>query len=269
MFKSGYINLIGEVNTGKSSIINKLINKKILIVSGRKGSTISRILCILNNKNYQIIFSDVPGFFNNKKIKFYIKESLLDSDILLYIVIPSYKEKINKYKKSIINYINKNKIFTYLIINKIDIYTKKKIKFTENFWKKQINKIKIFKISVKNNININYLLNNIIKDLKTNIRFFKQNILTNKSNNFIINEYIRESIFLYLRDEIPYNIYIKSNIILFNIKYIYIKTFFFFKKKSYNNIILNNINKIYYKSIKLLNLFFNKKIFLKIKLLNY
>ncbi|WXB47433.1 MAG: GTPase [Candidatus Shikimatogenerans sp. Tmey] len=60
MFKSGYVNLIGNVNTGKSSLINKFIKKKLLIVSGRKGSTINRILCILNNKNFQIIFSDIP-----------------------------------------------------------------------------------------------------------------------------------------------------------------------------------------------------------------
>ncbi|XBT18208.1 MAG: GTPase [Candidatus Shikimatogenerans sp. Tser] len=131
MFKSGYINLIGNINTGKSSLINKLIKNKLLIVSGRPQSTIDRILCILNNKKYQIIFSDIPGF--NPKFNFFVKESLLDADILLYIVIPSYKEKITSYKKKIINYINNNNIFTYLIINKIDIYNKQKIKFTKLF----------------------------------------------------------------------------------------------------------------------------------------
>ncbi|XBT18395.1 MAG: GTPase [Candidatus Shikimatogenerans sp. Tduv] len=267
MFKSGYVNLIGEVNTGKSSLINTFIKKKILIISGRPGSTIDKILCILNNKNYQIIFSDIPGInFYIKNNIFSIKNYLLESDVLLYLVIPKYNIFINNYIKKIINYINNNNILVFLVINKIDIYSKKKIKFTENFWKKKFKKIKIFKISVKKKKNIKYLLNNIIKKLKNNIPFYNKNNIIYKSRNYIINEYIRESIFLYLRDEIPYNIKIKSYIYNIYIKKIFIYSCFFIKKKSYKKIILSNINKIYYKSLILLKYFFKKKIFLKIKI---
>ncbi|XCC45322.1 MAG: GTPase [Candidatus Shikimatogenerans sp. Ttur] len=137
MYKSGYVILLGDVNVGKSSLINRFLKKQLLIVSGRKGSTINKILCILNINNTQIVFIDTPGFLNEnfkKKSKYiFFLNKFDDVDIFLYIVIPSYKIQISNYKKNIIKKINKNKKKVFLIINKIELFSKKKILFTYFF----------------------------------------------------------------------------------------------------------------------------------------
>lgn len=208
-YKSGYVSILGLPNTGKSTLVNTLLNKNISIVTKKKQTTINRISGILESKNFQIIISDTPGFMKPKnelqKIMIKnIKYSIKNSDILIYLLNNniSYNQKIIK----IIKKYNKPIIF---VLNKIDVLTYNKINNILNYYIEITNNQKIIKISALKNLNLNILINKIHNLIPSRLPYFNNYKISKNDNIFFITEIIRKEIFLLYNQEIPYETCIK------------------------------------------------------------
>ncbi|BFI91145.1 GTPase Era [Enterobacterales bacterium endosymbiont of Anomoneura mori] len=242
-----FVSIIGRTNVGKSTLLNKLINKKISITSKKKNTTINNILGIYKKNNYQIIYIDNPGYsLYNNFLNIKINNNLYDLDIIIYIIegtiLKNDDKKIIKKLKSINSLI-------ILVINKIDII-KNKIFLLPfiNYLKKKINFFELIPISAKYNINLNIIKNTIFKILNNNNKNNNNSNINNNFNyinNYNIIEIIREKIIRYLGQELPYCTKIKiENITFINNKYNFFVLILVNKKSQKKIIIGKNGNKI-------------------------
>lgn len=274
-YKSGFVNIIGNSNVGKSSLINILIGNNISIISSKVQTTQDRILGILNKEKLQIIFSDTPGIIMpncnlGKKMMFFVKESLKDADLILYVTDINNNKIINNF---IYNKIINSNIPILVLINKIDNFYNKNydIDHIVNFWKNNFPKaIDILPISIIKKINIDILLNKIINLIPYHPPYYPIDILTNKPKKFFVNEIIREKIFFLYDKELPYIIKINTEIFKEYKNIIYIYSILLINNISQKRILIgykgNNIKKLHIKSIFSLENFFNKKIKLQIQI---
>ncbi len=265
------ISIIGKPNVGKSTLFNKLIEKKISITSKKKNTTQNIIPGLNNKKEKQYLYLDTPGFINynsfkkifNKLNNFIKKKLLINRKINLFILI--IEKKINFYEKKIIKKINLNKIPLIIIINKIDKIKNKTIiiKIIKNITY-NIKYKSIIPITTKKNKYIKIIIKEINKLIKLNKKFnFKKNSeIHNK--NFIISEIIREKIFRFTGDEIPYLIKVNLKKIIYKKKKIIIISNINTKKKQHIKILIgkkgNKIKKIKYLSKKDIEFNLKKKI---------
>jgi GTPase len=265
--KSGFVNIIGHPNVGKSTLLNNLVGKRLSIITPKLQTTRHRIIGILNNVNYQIIFYDTPGIISYKHTlhKFmmnYVKKSLTDVDIILYM-IDAKNEKINKFIKTIKN------ISTSLIvlINKIDIINSNCLETIVNTLHNYFPVCQILPISAKYKINLDLLLNKIISLLPKSKAYYPKNFFTDKNKMFFVNEIIREKILLLYKNEIPYSTNVINENIYSNDNLIKINSIITLEKESQKIILIGHKGRslsklIYYSKIDL-EYFFKKKIFLK------
>lgn len=216
-FKSGFIGLLGRTNVGKSTILNKLLNEKVSIVTPRKQTTRKQIKGILTTKDYQLIFVDTPGIHKGKyKLNKVMNEtaylSNIDVDLIMLVVEP----KITNEDKKIIEKIkiddNLSKKPVILIINKIDKYKfgknkKRDLELIENYSK--IYQFKtIIPISCTTNHNIDVIIPEILKYLKNGPKYFEKDEYTDQTEREIVEEIVREKALKLLHEEIPHrNIY--------------------------------------------------------------
>ncbi|MEW6007672.1 MAG: GTPase Era [bacterium] len=201
MFKAGYISLVGKPNVGKSSLMNTLLKEKVSSVSPKPQTTRHQILGILNLPNVQAIFVDTPGLMIKQKDKLdermikKARSALMDSDLSLLIVEPFEREIIP-------NFIKKN---TILAINKIDLVDKLKLLPLIEYYNGLNLFLKIIPICAKKGINCPELLNEIISLLPFHPPFYDTEILSIHPERFFAEEVIREKVFLFYGDEIPYD----------------------------------------------------------------
>jgi GTPase len=207
-FKSGFVNIIGYPNAGKSTLFNQLLGDKISIVTPKVQTTRQRILGLLNGENYQVVFSDTPGIVDPKyqlhhfMIKS-IEEALEDADVILYIVdaaddVSEHEKFIGKIKKLEIPY--------YLLVNKMDLQQQEKMEVKLLQWQELVPKPNIYPISALYNFNLKALINEIIRVLPEHEPYYPDDIITDKSERFIASEIIREKIFIRYKQEIPYSV---------------------------------------------------------------
>ncbi len=262
--------IIGRTNVGKSTLFNKLIKKKISITSKRKNTTQKYILGINTINNNQYIYIDSPGFNNYIKFKkiFYKVNIFLKEKInfkkKINLIILIIEKKYFFFEKKIIKIINFKKIPIIILINKIDKIKNKKIilPFINNI-KNDIKYNNIIPISAKKIKHIKYIQNIINKFLIKSNHIFKKKKKTIHNKKFIIKEIIREKIFKFIRDEIPYLILIKLKKIINSKNKKIIFCNIYTKKKQHINIIIGkkgkNINYIINTSIKDIKKYFNYK----------
>lgn len=214
MFKSGFVTIIGKPNSGKSTLINTFLKEKISIVTRRINTTRNEIRGIYNDDDSQIIFLDTPGFLKvtnklDEKMKKIISHSLNEIDVLLYL-IPFY-EKIDQ------NYIDLFKIKELENVYKILVVTKLDLLKNKNEIPSLVEKFKSTKIfdtfipvsSIKKQ-NIDILLKEIKLHLKDNVKFYETTQKSIEEEKFYISEIIREKLLIYLNDEIPHNIFVRT-----------------------------------------------------------
>ena len=271
MFKSGFINLIGLPNAGKSSLINSLLEQNFSIVTKKAQTTRHRAFAILNGKNFQAIISDTPGFTNPKnKIHDYMNKKILDSfkdaDIILFVVELGIK---NKKDDKLIEKLKKSKVPLLLVLNKMDKINQIKLEEKIEFWSSELKNIEIWVISVKENFNINSLKKRLIELLPEGPKYFPVDTWTDKNERFFVNEIIREKIFKIYKQEIPYSSEVITESFKMKNKILKISSVIIVEKPSQKGIIIGNagetIKKVGIESRKDLEIFFNKKVFLNLE----
>ena len=270
MHKSGFVNVIGKPNVGKSSLINLLIGENLLITSPKAQTTRHRILGILSSDKFQLIFSDTPGLI---KPNYKLQESMVnatmsvlkDADIFLLVIQigDNYNFDYDLTKKIILS---KKPII--ILINKIDLGDQKKLEKTIEFWKKIIPDSLIIPISVKEKFQTDNLVEKIVELLPTHPAYFPKDQLTDKTERFFVNEKIREKILNLYKQEIPYSVEVETEVFDFKDKILKLSSVIYVERETQKGILIGHngesIKKLGVEARKDLENFFNKKIHLEL-----
>ena len=275
MFKSGFVNIIGLPNAGKSSIINRLLEDKFSIVTPKAQTTRHRAHAIINGKDFQVVISDTPGFTIPKnKIHEYMNKKILssfkDADIILFIVELGAE---NRRDNQLIEKIKKIKIPVLLVLNKVDKVNQDILVEESNFWSNEIENIETWIVSAKENFNIENLKNRVIELLPEGPKYYPDDIWTDKNERFFVNEIIREKIFNIYSQEIPYTSEVITESFKIRNKVLRISSMIIVERDSQKGIIIGNngesIKKLGSESRKDLEDFFNRKVFLELNVKVY
>jgi len=205
--KSGFVNIIGSPNVGKSTLMNQLVGEKLSIITSKMQTTRHRIMGMVNEDDYQIVFSDTPGIINpayrlHQNMMKFVSEALKDADVIL--MVTDIYEDPNKMEERLVQ-INKIKVPTLLLLNKIDLSNQKKLEGIVSQWKLKLPNAQILPISALHKMSINFILPKILEWLPENPPYFDKEQLTNKSMRFFVSEIIREKILLIYQKEVPYS----------------------------------------------------------------
>ncbi|MFL2619585.1 MAG: GTPase Era [Flavobacteriaceae bacterium] len=268
MHKSGFINIIGNPNVGKSTLMNCLVGEKISIITSKAQTTRHRIIGIVNGDKFQLIFSDTPGIIKpsyelQNSMMDFVKSALDDADIILYML--EIGEKSIK-DLSVHNKILNAKIPTLILLNKIDLSNQEDLEQEVNKWSAQYPNSEIFPISALNNFNIENLINRIIELTPESPPYFPKDQLTDKPERFFVNEKLREKILMYYDKEIPYSVEIVTKEFKEEENLIKIRTQILVERESQKGIIIGHkgsaLKKIGTKARLDLEKFFDKKVFI-------
>ena len=269
--KSGFVNIIGNPNVGKSTITNLMVERKVSIISPKSQTTRHRILAITNGDNFQIIFSDTPGILKpahklHKSMMDSVKIIFEDADIIMYVVeYKDYDLKDSKLKRKI----SSTKVPLLLIINKIDLIDQQKLENEVKYWKKKLPNAEVWPISAIEKFNIDELKNRLIEILPYGPKYFPEDQISDKSERFFVNEIIREKILLYFSKEIPYSVEVTTESFKEDENILKIHSIIMVERESQKGIIIghkgNALKKVGTKARIDLEKFFKKKVFLDLK----
>jgi|TARA_B100000780_G_scaffold128292_1_gene89956 GTP-binding protein Era len=209
--KAGFVNIIGNPNVGKSTLMNALVGQKLSIITPKAQTTRHRIMGILNEDDYQIVFSDTPGVIKpayklQESMMNFVHSAFQDADILIYMV--EIGEKGLKDEK-LYERIKKTSLPLLLLINKIDLSDQENIAEYISNWKKELPNAEILPISALNGFNLDQITNYLIENIPESPPYYAKDAITDKSERFFIEEIIREKILKHYKKEIPYSVEIE------------------------------------------------------------
>lgn len=204
--KAGFVNIIGNPNVGKSTLMNALVGEKLSIVTAKAQTTRHRIMGIVNGENWQIVYSDTPGILKpnyrlQQSMMNFVDTAIGDADIILYVTDTIEKGDKNE------EYISKLKDIecpVILIINKIDISTQEKVMELMKWWQEQLPKAIIYPASAQEKFNLENILDAVIQNLPVAPPWYDKDVFTDKNLRFFASEIVREKIFLNTKEEVPY-----------------------------------------------------------------
>ena len=211
MHRSGFVNIVGNPNVGKSTLMNALVGERLSIITSKAQTTRHRILGIVNGEDFQMVYSDTPGVLSpnyqlQEKMLEFSRSALVDADVLLYVT------DVNDTADRNADFLTKVKKMAaagtrvFLIINKIDLTTQETLEQLVAFWHTQLPEAEIFPISAQERFGVSQLFDAIKEALPEGPAFFPKDQLTDKSERFFVNEIIREKILLNYDKEIPYSV---------------------------------------------------------------
>lgn len=269
MHKAGFVNIVGNPNVGKSTLMNQLVGERISIATFKAQTTRHRIMGIVNTDNMQIVFSDTPGVLKpNYKMQemmlAFSESALADADVLLYVtdVVENPEKNMEFLEK-----VQKMNIPVLLLINKIDQSNQKDLGNIVMKWHSLLPNAEILPISAKNKFGVDMLLKRIKELLPESPAYFDKDQLTDKPARFFVSEIIREKILLYYDKEIPYSVEVKVESFKEGEKSINIRAIIFVERDSQKGIIIGHqgvaLKKVGSESRKALEKFFGKKVFLE------
>ena len=271
MHKSGFINIIGNPNVGKSTLMNCFMGEKFSIITSKAQTTRHRILGIVNGEDFQLVFSDTPGILKpsyelQDSMMDFVKNALEDADIIIYMLeIGETSIKNNQVHKKILN----AKVPTFILLNKIDLSDQKNLEDQVILWKELYPKAHIYPISALNNFNIDIVLKHLIELIPQSPPYFPKDQLTDKPERFFVNEILREKILLYYNKEIPYSVEVVTEDFKEEDNIIKIKSVIFVERDSQKGIIIGHkgsaLKKIGTKARQGLEVFFGKKIYIELQ----
>ena len=269
-FKSGFVNIIGNPNVGKSTLLNLLMEERLVIATPKAQTTRHRIKGILTTDEYQIVFSDTPGILEpayelQSKMMNYVNEALVDADIILYVVEIGEKKPRNQ---DFFEKLQKTDVPVLVLINKIDQSDQETLEKAVNHWHELLPKAEILPISALRNANIDLLKSKIIELLPEGPKYYPEDQLTDKTERFIVNEVVREKILLNYRKEIPYSVEVVTQIFKEGLELIQIETDIYVERDSQKGIIIGHkgeaLSKVGKEAREDLEKFFQKNVFLKL-----
>ena len=270
MHKAGFVNIVGNPNVGKSTLMNQLVGERISIATFKAQTTRHRIIGIVNTPEIQIVFSDTPGVL---KPNYKLQESMLafsesalqDADVLLYVTdVVESPEK----NKDFLEKVAKMTVPVLLLINKIDQSNQKQLGDIVEKWHQLLPNAEILPISAKNKFGTDMLLKRIQELLPDSPPFFDKDQLTDKPARFFVSEIIREKILLYYDKEIPYAVEVRVEQFKEDHKHIHINAVIYVERDSQKGIIIGHqgvaLKKVSTESRKALERFFGKSVYLEI-----
>ena len=271
MHKSGFINIIGNPNVGKSTLTNALVGRKLSIITSKAQTTRHRILALINDENYQLVISDTPGIIKpahklHESMMDFVNMTLEDADVLIYMVeYRDYKLKDER----LFNKIKNTKTPLILIINKIDNIDQTKLESEIDHWKVEIPSAEIWPISAKEMFNVDGLLKRVLEIVPEGPAYFPKDQLTDKPERFFVNEIIREKILLNYKKEIPYSVEVETESFVEELYIIKIRSIIMVERSSQKGIIIGHkgeaIKAVGTKARIDMEDFFDKKIFLDLQ----
>ena len=267
--KSGFVNIVGNPNVGKSTLMNVLVGERISVITSKAQTTRHRIVGIVNTDDMQIVYSDTPGVL---RPNYKLQESMLnfsesaldDADVLIYVT--DIVEKIDK-NNFFIEKVQKANVPLLLVINKIDLSNQKELEKLVAEWQSIFPKAEIIPISATNKFNIDYLHKRIEEHIPDSPPFFEKDALTDRPARFFVTEIIRGKILLYYQKEIPYAVEVVVEQFAETEERITIRALIVVERESQKGIVIGNqgkaLKKVGVMARKDIERFFNKKVFLE------
>ena len=268
--KSGFVNIIGNPNVGKSTLMNALVGEKLSIVTAKAQTTRHRIMGIVNGEDYQLVFSDTPGILRpsyklQESMMNFVETAIGDADVILYVTDvvekstknEEYIEKLNKVSSPVI-----------LIINKIDLSNQKDLEMLNEKWRELVPRAEIFPVSAQEKFNISPLLNRIIQLIPESPAWYDKDVFTDRNLRFFASEIIREKILLTYDKEIPYSTEVTIESFKESKELYSIEAVIYVMRDSQKGIIIGKagsaLKKVGTLARKDMETFFEKKVFLQI-----
>lgn len=209
--KSGFVNIVGNPNVGKSTLMNALVGERLSIITSKAQTTRHRILGIVNGEDFQMVYSDTPGVLSpnyrlQEQMLEFSRSALVDADVLLYVTEVQDNPERNADFLAKVKHMAASGTRVFLIINKIDLTTQDTLERLVEFWHAQLPEARIFPISAQERFGVSQLFDAIREALPDGPPFFPKDQLTDKPARFFVNEIIREKILLQYDKEIPYSV---------------------------------------------------------------
>ena len=268
--KAGFVNIIGNPNVGKSTLMNALVGERLSIITSKAQTTRHRILGIVNEEDYQIVFSDTPGIIKpayelQESMMDFVKTAFEDADILIYMVEVGEKELKDE---AFFNRISNSKVPVLLLINKIDKSNQVQLEEQMDLWHAKVPNAEIFPISALEHFNTQAVFDRIIELLPVSPPYYPKDALTDKSERFFVNEIIREKILLNYDKEIPYAVEVETEEFLEEEMIIRIKSVIMVERDSQKGILIGHkgsaLKKVGTTAREEMEKFFQKKVHLEL-----
>jgi GTP-binding protein Era len=240
--KAGYVNIIGNPNVGKSTLMNALIGQKLSIITHKAQTTRHRILGILNEKDYQIVFSDTPGVIDpayklQENMMNFVYSAFQDADVFVYMI--EVGEKGLKDQK-LFERLKKTSVPILMLLNKIDLAEQDFVEQEMERWGAELPNAKLLPISALNNFNLDVIKEKLVEMLPVSPPYYDKDAITDKSERFFIEEIIREKILKHYKKEIPYSVQIEVEEFFEEDDIIKIRAIIFVMRESQKGIIIGH-----------------------------
>ncbi len=268
--KAGYVNIIGNPNVGKSTLMNAFVGERLSIITSKAQTTRHRILGIVNGDDFQVLLSDTPGIIKpayqlQQNMMDFVKSAFEDADILLYLVELGEKELKDE---AFFNKITNAKIPVLLLINKIDKGNEELLAEALELWQTKVPNAEVFAISALQNFGVPEVFNRIIELLPESPPFYPKDQLTDKPERFFVNEAIREKILMHYKKEIPYSVEIDTEEFFEDENIIRIRSVIMVERETQKGIIIGHkgsaLKRVGVEARKDLEKFFGKQIHLEL-----
>ena len=242
MHKAGFVNIIGNPNVGKSTLMNAFVGEKLSIITSKAQTTRHRIFGIVSGDDFQVVFSDTPGIIKpsyalQASMMDFVKSAFEDADILIYMVEIGEKELKDE---AFFNRINQLDVPVLLLINKVDTSDQNVLEEQVAYWKEKVPRAEIYPISALRNFQTEVVFNRIIELLPESPAFFPKDQLTDKPERFFVNEIIREKILLHYKKEIPYSVEVETESFADSETIIHIRSVIMVERESQKGIIIGH-----------------------------
>ncbi len=268
--KAGFVNIIGNPNVGKSTLMNAFIGEKLSIITSKAQTTRHRILGIVNGDDFQMILSDTPGIIKpayelQESMMGFVKSAFEDADVLIYMVEIGEKELKDE---AFFNKITNSKIPVFLLLNKIDLSNQEQLEEQVQFWANKVPNAELYPISALENFNVVEVFERILELLPESPAFYPKDQLTDKPERFFVNEAIREKILLHYKKEIPYSVEIETEEFLEEDNIIRMRSVIMVERDSQKGIVIGHkgaaLKRVGVEARKELEKFFGKQVHIEL-----